>query len=1156
MPAIFFADLDALRLALASGAVPPAVARAPARAGFDAAGRLWLQPTAPLPRDAVAALARLGAAVQGASGIDLTEDVPCWPHLLPLVPIDGEAPAAVLFELPDAERLPQLTAELRRLGAGKVVCRIAPDHENDQAKPSHGNGWGQAYVLAERPPFATLLRTDIRGYAQRAPRVWVELGSRHPVAELIEPPDGQIVLLRPPREWRFLDDVPFPAGPDHFALPSTGTSPPAAAARPLSVGLRLVPARSAEPAELWVFAGTEFPRLRALVEQSDDRLIARLSLAVGTAGGQRVAVLRARPGKHGPPVLVLDAVAYRPHLRLPNLFVPVGERLTPPLRRDAVRELLAPDPSQVVWLEPTADGFAPQSLPMGAFHPLEQYVAYTRDHPAGRFVPDDTARPFAFQPFEARELLPPPSRRAPKPVTPRVGPAKPVPPAAPAEPKSPGLLQRVLNWLTPAPRPPQRVSTPRSESVRGAADSAPAPVNDWDERRRTLEGQVLVAAGLPDASQTALWPDLAAVYTAIDQPADAAVCWLNALWERDALDVSWANGWLRAEARLPRGTATADDLRRWLAGPPSHQAVRAVAAYTVWAAAQESPPADLGRIQRLLDENESALPVRAAWLARLALGRLAGGDTIGLARARDRLLERLYEGGLSVDRDVPTFLRFAGQGSGERLQAVREWLAKTREPVHRWLTERASAAGPGLPNLEDVYQSVGGGPAGSPLRFTRAYADLTLAWGLARLGERALCQEVTGQARAVLAGQDDAHDILLAAYGDRIRQALEGRTGGPLPVELLARLTELGERERTDAEARRRALRYKVERLVQHSRILEPVETIDPFHDNVLIDYGDELQRALAAARAVTDRGDLARRLNELVAAHTANRDELVRVLEVALDRAPRLGDTFARAAIDRLVGVVDRLTFAGRPEAVIAQVRVLERGLLAAAHFDHADAAGRLIAAVGRLLDARPSGDGPDGWQRAEDTLVKLVGQGIRSLRRLGQRAEADALLDRVAEWVAPGGDLSPLRRRPSAQWAGVLRRLLALVGGWFYVGRDDPATQALDEARRALFSPELLQPRDQTNLACAYVAALGHAPPRLAMGRVEEVFQRLQGVSDRAFTATHYSLAQLRLVEAAVLAVVNDDFALGPRVRRWLDEDEYVVRRRIHADVRAAVG
>jgi hypothetical protein len=77
-----------------------------------------------------------------------------------------------------------------------------------------------------------------------------------------------------------------------------------------------------------------------------------------------------------------------------------------------------------------------------------------------------------------------------------------------------------------------------------------------------------------------------------------------------------------------------------------------------------------------------------------------------------------------------------------------------------------------------------------------------------------------------------------------------------------------------------------------------------------------------------------------------------------------------------------------------------------------------------------------------------------------------------------------------------------------------------------------------------------------RLALGRVEELFQRLHGVTDSQTTNTHYSLARLRLVEAAVLAVVNDDFALGPTVRRWLDDDEYRVRRRIHRDVRALVG
>src|SRR5439155_485801 len=122
---------------------------------------------------------------------------------------------------------------------------------------------------------------------------------------------------------------------------------------------------------------------------------------------------------------------------------------------------------------------------------------------------------------------------------------------------------------------------------------------------------------------------------------------------------------------------------------------RAVAAYVVWAAAEAAPASSLaptlGRVQRLLEEQESALPVRAAWLAHVALARLSGGDVIGLARARDRLLERLYQHGLSLDLDVPAFLRFAGQGSGDwasRAQEVRDWLSHARESVHRWVAAR------------------------------------------------------------------------------------------------------------------------------------------------------------------------------------------------------------------------------------------------------------------------------------------------------------------------------------------------------------------------------------------------------------------------------------------------------------------------------------
>src|SRR4051812_34397828 len=176
MPVIRFADLDAVRRALATGAVPPAVGRGPARVGFDADGRLWLEPAARLPRDSAVALTRLGAAVRGTSDAALTADVGSWLELVPLVPLPldpAARPAAVLFDLPDAAHLPALVAEARRLGAGDVRIRW-PDPVSPRA--------ARAFALVEAPPFHSLLRaTDghpgaPRAYVRQADRVWVEVG--------------------------------------------------------------------------------------------------------------------------------------------------------------------------------------------------------------------------------------------------------------------------------------------------------------------------------------------------------------------------------------------------------------------------------------------------------------------------------------------------------------------------------------------------------------------------------------------------------------------------------------------------------------------------------------------------------------------------------------------------------------------------------------------------------------------------------------------------------------------------------------------------------------------------------------------------------------------------------------------------------------------
>ena len=89
---------------------------------------------------------------------------------------------------------------------------------------------------------------------------------------------------------------------------------------------------------------------------------------------------------------------------------------------------------------------------------------------------------------------------------------------------------------------------------------------------------------------------------------------------------------------------------------------------------------------------------------------------------------------------------------------------------------------------------------------------------------------------------------------------------------------------------------------------------------------------------------------------------------------------------------------------------------------------------------------------------------------------------------------------------------------------------------------------------LVCTYIAAAGQAALDEALGRIDELFTsgRMDRLPNSMTSNFYYSLFHLNVVEAAVLTLATDDFALGPAARRWLDDDEYLVRRRIHGDMR----
>jgi hypothetical protein len=1139
MSVLNFPDLDTLHLALTCGAVPPAVSLTPVVAGFDDDGRVSLKPSASLPRAAQNDLRRLGVQTAKTIPTATTLEFSCWLQLIPLRRGEALVPSTqtpVLFELPKAADLPALVSEMLRLGNDRQAFRWLRDEAD-----------GPALLRVIGPPYYSLLRAldrepgsaAPRAYVEQSARVWVEVGHTHPLAEQFKAPDGKLVLMRPPRDWLYLDDAPFRDVYDilEFQLPAARARwREADLHEQLTVPLRLAPCGGQEPAELWVLRERAVETLDEFVRSADDILLNRLSFAVGEGEGQvRVIVLRTRPSKLPPPVLQLPAQEYRKYLKLENLFLPLGWRLHPPLRRDAVRKHLADDPDQVTWLHPHGDGtFTPESLPENVFRPLTDWIDYVLDHDHAALRAWMQSIQFDFDPFICKdEDQPRPDKKKGEerePRSPRKGTAGPAADApAASTTKGPARTGKAEDRVAPLPELPK---------------ASP------DERKRKLaelEKQFLrIEGGLDAPERQALWPELALLNAALPHnQGDAMLCWVHALWEEGPDSARWARGWAWTENK-GAGMPGATEIDRVLKSQRRSKAdVRLLAATVVAAVSQDPPPEDvlkrLGPVQEFLRQHEPDLPVRAVWLTALALYRLSHGDLLALTRTRDRLLERLFKEGLRAEYDLPEFLRFSGVRSSDRFRAFREWLLVLPDRVTRWLHE------------------VNKNAVGAKAEDTLAYANLMLAYGMARVGEEQRSRELLERGRTALAERDDVHTLLLNGFEFRIKQALDGKPpGGPWPAHLLEYLGQMGQMEETREErSDGRIARYRVEKLREYSRVLEPHEKINAYR-RYHVHTGDDLEKRASQLCDLIDRETLERTavglIQEAREASPAQRLGRTRVVSACLGVAPRVGERFAKdllgevvpacAILEELAEKTDDLTERGR--RLNEEAELLEKAIFLAAHFDQAAQVQGFVGHFQALVHKLQKTVGGD-------KLDSLGAQCLRGLRKLGLRDEIHAILNTMAEVITGGKPLPTLAGKKN--WSDRLRTLLHVAAGWYYFDMQDEAKPVMEQARTMLFRGELSS-MERARLACAYAATLGQAPVDFSLQCIDELFQALRGVKDTLTTNTHYSLTQLTVIEAVVLAVVTEDFALGTTARRWLDDEEFLIRRRVHGDVHALMG
>jgi hypothetical protein len=98
-----------------------------------------------------------------------------------------------------------------------------------------------------------------------------------------------------------------------------------------------------------------------------------------------------------------------------------------------------------------------------------------------------------------------------------------------------------------------------------------------------------------------------------------------------------------------------------------------------------------------------------------------------------------------------------------------------------------------------------------------------------------------------------------------------------------------------------------------------------------------------------------------------------------------------------------------------------------------------------------------------------------------------------------------------------------------------------------------EFTQAQNQLRLPLVRALALAYsqAPLANALGGITELANMLKDISDSYGTNSHYCLSVLDFIESLVLGITSDDLALGEAGRRFVEDDEHLIRRRLHRDL-----
>lgn len=1140
MATLVFEDRASLRAALESGLIDAKRQGEPAELAISEDGRLHLAVGARLDRETRARLERAGVELGRRMPRGPRRALSCWAEALPPARAPEPEPplGEVLFVSEGDEGFLRISGELLRLGSEDQRLAFFTDEDGRRRNLCR---------VADPPYYAVLRALDrddpLRAYAPVRPgaRVWVELGWAHPLAARVEAEAGQLLLIpgpttgkdRTPEPW-----LPVPDGPwlDLHAL--TEVTVPAVHAwtahepeRRLEVELRLVRAPQLRAPTLWVLRERAVEQIEALVRTVPDSVVARLRFAAvdrpnpETGELEAMIVLRARRSVSGPPSLDLDAEAYVAAAQIPALHLPLASAVDPPLRASKLRELLLDERERVVWLaaqgpeDRRARPFLRESLPESAFAPLASWVDYLVG------AHDDQLRPWVESAiFDLDDFVSIGVEWAegegPKPK-----------PKPKRDVEDGAERRRRRDPLPPTPAPAELPQDEEDDELQTRPVETPelAPVNlprsEAELRLAALEQEFCeLDTPLDDPGRMARWAELGNLQAGLYRSREAGLCWSRALWEPGLAEGpssrALAERWAQSEADMlgyPKREQLLGILDILDTDLDEHM-VRGLAAAVVmiterWRAAgedqDEGEPLSgdrLAALQRFFAHHGAVLDLRTLWLARSALAQMAGDDRLALFQTRDLIMSSLREG-VGLARNIPAFVRTHGSdGDAGDLGRLADELLQVRDDYLDTPRQRSI--------LEATHREEN----------THAYVRLIFAWGLARLGRPEDARKELDAARATLGpriaepeepGSDPVHRAAFLAFEARVNQALDGLPSGvPLsaepggPIEARERLVDID--------------RFKYDRLLQHSRVLEPRQEVDAFTR-----WNDREREPFAGLALLTRPEELAalfdRMLGELEALDAPAQAQALHTIFNYIEALP---EPLVVPRLRRALGLLAGLELEARTQ-------VLRHALLLAGYYERSDIVTEILASLDAAQD-QLSAEQPVAY-------AELLDRSAPILRRCGHEARLAAMLESLEQQLGDDNSFETARTG------------LHIAAGFAALGQPERVQGAFSAAHALL--PEL-HPGDRQILLREIAVALSRSTPGQAIAGAHALMDRLATTTDNMSTNSHYCLAVIQLMEAVVLSLASEDLALSEWARRWVEEDEHLLHRRIHRELAEGAG